>query len=244
VKPTPQAQPEQDESPPIGESAQPASSHYFSHQGEVVEAAVGKPVRGTRRVAVHAAGHHLVLTSGAGVFARDRFDPGSALLVETFIARVTAGPAVAGPEPRVPEGPLLDLGCGWGGVGCLLAAHYPQLKVALCDINLPACRLARHNAAENALLNTTVWCGNGCDAAKPGLFAHVLCNPPVRAGNAAIAHLFSGARKSLHRGCKQWIVLRTAQGAKSWIKRLQGEWGNCETLAIEAGYRVLCSEKV
>jgi 16S rRNA G1207 methylase RsmC len=40
-----------------------------------------------------------------------------------------------------------------------------------------------------------------------------------------------------------WVVIRTAQGAKSWQKRLAEQFGACETLRIESGYRILRAEK-
>jgi 16S rRNA (guanine1207-N2)-methyltransferase len=51
--------------------------------------------------------------------------------------------------------------------------------------------------------------------------------------------MFEDAHRCLATGGVLRIVIRTAQGAKSWQKRLAELFGNCETLAIESGYRVL-----
>ena len=72
----------------------------------------------------------------------------------------------------------------------------------------------------------------------------MLCNPPIRAGNDAIAALFEDAHRALKLRGELWAVIRTAQGAKSWAKRLHDRWGNCDTVALDKGYRVLRSRKM
>ncbi len=171
----------------------------------------------------------LRLATGAGTFARSALDAGSALLLET-----AALPDAA----RV-----LDLGCGWGALGCFCASFSPASRVWMCDINRRAVLLAQGNARENKLNNTIAWRGDGAQAARPDFFDIVLCNPPIRAGNAVIAQLFGDAQRVLKNGGALWVVIRTAQGAKSWQRRLQESFGNCETIAIEGGYRILKSEK-
>jgi 16S rRNA (guanine1207-N2)-methyltransferase len=93
------------------------------------------------------------------------------------------------------------------------------------------------------LSHATAWCGDGLSAVGDSKFDVVLCNPPVRAGNAVIAQLFEDAHRALKTGGTLWVVLRTAQGAKSWARRLEESWGNCETVTIEQGYRILRSVK-
>ena len=171
----------------------------------------------------------LRLATGAGTFARSGLDAGSALLLET----------VALPDAAR----VLDLGCGWGALGCFCASFSPASRVWMCDINRRAVLLAQGNARENKLDNTIAWRGDGAGAARPEWFDIVLCNPPIRAGNAVIAQLFGDAQRVLKNGGALWVVIRTAQGAKSWQRRLQERFGNCETVAIEGGYRILKSEK-
>jgi 16S rRNA (guanine1207-N2)-methyltransferase len=111
----------------------------------------------------------------------------------------------------------------------------------MCDINVLAVQLARQNAQRNDILNAHLWCGDGLTAARAKYFHAVLCNPPVRAGNAVIAELFTQSQRCLQTGGELWVVLRTQQGAKSWQKRLAAQFGRCETVAIESGYRILLS---
>jgi 16S rRNA (guanine1207-N2)-methyltransferase len=174
-------------------------------------------------------GHTLQLATGSGVFSKSGLDDGSKLLIETADFSTCRS--------------ICDLGCGWGPVGCFAAVLAPQARVWMCDINLRAVALAGLNARENKLTNASAWCGNGLSAVRPNTFDLILFNPPVRAGNAVIADLFEGAERCLSQAGVLQVVLRTAQGAKSWQKRLAQQFGNCDTIEIKAGYRILRSIK-
>ena len=171
-------------------------------------------------------GRELNLATGAGVFARDGLDAGSRLLLETALPHLSAGAIIC------------DLGCGWGPLICFAAALVPDAKLFACDINPRAVDIARLNAQTNQL-NIEFWCGNGLQAAQGASFDTILCNPPVRAGNAAMAELFTDAKRCLKPTGTLWLVIRTAQGAKSWQRRLAAQFGTCETVEMDAGYRVL-----
>jgi 16S rRNA (guanine1207-N2)-methyltransferase len=169
--------------------------------------------------------------SGAGTFSRDGLDVGSKLLLETFL-----------PAAPTEAQTWLDLGCGWGAVGCVLAHARPDCRILACDINRRAARLAQKNARDNHL-ETEVWCGDGAAALRHDVCDAVLCNPPVRAGNATIARLFDDSFRVLRPAGSLWIVLRTAQGAKSWQRRLEEQFGNCQLRAQGKGFRILQSVK-
>lgn len=175
----------------------------------------------------------LQFLTGKGVFAREGLDEGTRLLLQQFLAA----------KPSEYAGDIVDLGCGWGAIAAFVAARYRECRVWAVDLNPRAAQLTRHNLNRNELTNTHVWSGDGLAATRLGWADVVLCNPPVRAGNAAIAELFAGASAALREGGELWVVLRTAQGAKSWAKRLEASFGNCETVALDRGYRVLKSVK-
>jgi 16S rRNA (guanine1207-N2)-methyltransferase len=183
----------------------------------------------TRRVPVGAAGVELLLHSGEGVFSKSELDEGSKLLIETFIAHNT------GAEQQH----ICDLGCGWGAIGCVLATLEPKCELLMCDVNAHAAALAALNARSLKLPNARAWCADTLSACRAACFDAVLCNPPVRAGNATIAQMFAQSRRCLRTGGSLWVVLRTAQGAKSWQKRLEAQFGLCDTLKIQKGFRIL-----
>lgn len=170
------------------------------------------------------------MATGHGVFARSGLDAGSRLLLETALPTLGV----------LPQGArLCDLGCGWGALGCFLAARLKSTPVLMCDVNARAAWLADFNARQNDLPNARVWCGHGLQAARDHSFDAVVSNPPIRAGNAVLGVLFADAHRCLKPGGELWIVIRTAQGAKSWQKRLATLFGHCETHVIKNGYRVL-----
>lgn len=175
-------------------------------------------------------GLHLEMSASNGMFSKTAFDDGSRLLVKTVLPVVKALPG---------ESKICDLGCGWGPIGCFLAAHSPSTPVVMCDINARAAWFAKLNAKNNELPNAFAWCGNGLSAAKNEIFDIVVCNPPIRAGNAVIGVLFHDAHRCLKSSGEMWIVIRTSQGAKSWQKKLAALFGNCETMLILSGYRIL-----
>ena len=178
-----------------------------------------------RRLTVRALGVELSFTTDAGVFSRDGLDAGTRTLLEAL-------PPLAG---RV-----LDLGCGWGALGGVLAKVYPQARFVLSDINARAVALARRNLRENGLGNAEAVCGDGF-AAVEGKFDWILTNPPIRAGKQVIYALFAQAKDFLAPGGTLALVIRTQQGAKSAERYLQSLYQSVKTLDISGGFRVLAA---
>lgn len=198
-------------------------SHYFSPS-------TATPLKtASRALEVSVAGVDLQITTGRGVFSKNEFDAGSRLLLQTFLDHDQTSTRVC------------DLGCGLGIIGCAIAQQRPHAQITLCDINRHATLLAAHNARANDIANAHIFCGDGLSAVRDRSFAAILCNPPIRAGNAVIQKLFDDAARCLQPQGALWIVVRTAQGAKSWKRKLEAQWGNCETIALQSGFRVMKS---
>lgn len=203
-------------------------SHYFSRS------ALSAPQNPLHTVRLHIAGQSLDMATGNGVFAKKGLDEGSRLLLETVL------PATGQLSPGAR---IADLGCGWGAMGCVLAAKNDQSSVFMSDVNARATWLAHRNARQNNLENTHIFCSDGLRAVQSNLFDLIVCNPPIRAGNTVIQTLFDDAQRCLKAQGELWVVIRTAQGAKSWQKKLAAQFGNCQTVAIENGYRILQCKK-
>ena len=173
------------------------------------------------------AGRALRFETDAGVFSKLRLDPGTALLLKALQESFS--------------GRALDLGCGWGPVGCCMAARWQHARIALCDVNERAAGLARENLRRNNL-SGEVSCGDGLDAVE-GAFDLIAVNPPIRAGKAVIYRLFAQSAQRLTAGGNLYVVMRRAQGAESAEKELKTLFSKVETVERGGGYRVFRAEK-
>lgn len=179
-------------------------------------------------------GERLPFTTDSGVFSKDRLDPGTELLLETV-------PRILRPEDRQ----VLDLGCGWGAVGIAVARRWPHLSVVGVDINRRAVALAQQNAAQLGLSNYRALEGDGPAAARDVLQGPpdvILTNPPLRAGKEVVLRLLAESRALLRPGGRLAAVIRTRQGAKSYLKALERQFTLATTLERGGGYRVLLAE--
>ena len=197
-------------------------SHYFSADSTLLDA---RELTDGAPISIQVRGVTLQFLTGRGVFARAGLDEGSRLLLETLQTSKTAI--------------FCDLGCGWGAVGAFWATFQPKNQIVALDVNPRAAQLAQANFQRNNLSNAHALCGDGLASFQSEIFDVISCNPPIRAGNATIARLFDDSHRVLKPGGALWVVIRTAQGAKSWQKKLATLFGNCETVRMRAGYRIL-----
>jgi 16S rRNA (guanine1207-N2)-methyltransferase len=111
---------------------------------------------------------YLELATDAGMFSPGRLDPGTRLLLDE-----AARPAASGD--------LLDLGCGYGPIACVLAARSPGATVWAVDVNERALELCARNAAAAGLANVRCVTPRTlpCPPASPG------SGPTRRSGSAS-----------------------------------------------------------
>ncbi|MDD7401885.1 MAG: methyltransferase [Eubacteriales bacterium] len=174
--------------------------------------------------------------SDAGTFSRNRLDFGSRQLLE---AALDLGDFPPGCQ-------ILDLGCGWGPVGTILASFYPQAQLSFCDINERALRQAMENFNNNCPgQNAQFYLSDGLSQV-PFKFDYIFLNPPIRAGKTVVYRLFAEAHAALNPGGKLMIVVQKKQGAKTTkdeLERLFGGPDQVVDLARKAGYRVFLATK-
>jgi 16S rRNA (guanine1207-N2)-methyltransferase len=137
---------------------------------------------------------------------------------------------------------IIDMGCGYGPIGIVVAKTYPDTKVYLYDVNERAVDLARKNAVMNKVENVVV--------TTSFLFEHVnmkadviITNPPIRAGKMTIFRLYEDAFKTLNTGGLFYAVIQKKQGAPSTVSKLTELFGNCEMIDRDKGYWVLLARK-
>lgn len=191
---------------------------YFSPQPD----ATANP----REVSFAVAGREFVLTSAGGVFSADRLDPGTAVLLRKAVL------------PTAASGPLLDLGCGYGAITCVLAATAPQAAVWAVDVNARARELAAANAARVGAADRVRVVAP--DEVPDDLsFAEIWSNPPIRIGKADLHELLRRWLPRLAPDGVAWLVVARYLGGDSLHRWLLDEGWQVERRASQKGYRVL-----
>ncbi|KIL52261.1 class I SAM-dependent methyltransferase [Jeotgalibacillus campisalis] len=166
-----------------------------------------------------------------GVFSKKEVDFGSRVLIETFI------------EPEI-EGPLLDVGCGYGPIGLALAKSTKNRDVHLVDVNNRALDLARENAVRNDVSFVKVYESDCLDQVTTREFAAILTNPPIRAGKKTVHRIFEQSAERLAPGGELWVVIQKKQGAPSAKDKLEELFGNVEVVLKNKGYFILRAKRV
>jgi 16S rRNA (guanine1207-N2)-methyltransferase len=192
------------------------SDHYFSARPE----APHRP--GLVRVVLPDV--YLELATDAGVFSPGRLDPGTRLLLDEA------------PAPP-PTGDLLDLGCGYGPIACVLAKRSPGATVWAVDVNERALELCARNAATAGLPN--VRCVLPEDPSIPPRLAGIWSNPPIRIGKAGLHALLSAWLGRLAPGGCAYLVAGRNLGADSLHRWLADQGWPVTRRAARSGYRLL-----
>ncbi|MCS6862834.1 MAG: class I SAM-dependent methyltransferase [Abditibacteriales bacterium] len=191
--------------------------HYFAREP-------GAPSR-QREVRATLRGATYRFVTDHGVFSFAGIDAGTRLLIETL--------------EMVPNAHVVDLGCGYGAIGIAAAQLVPQGFVILTDINARAAQLAQENLRRHQILNAAVVQADGLSPFRQGVFDVVVCNPPLRAGNATVYRLINESRERLKPQGQLWLVAQTKQGAKTLLRRVTEIFGWAEERALKGGYRVI-----
>ncbi len=141
----------------------------------------------------------LEFTSDSGVFAKDRVDFGTHVLLQHL--------------PPFAEEQVLDIGCGVGVIGLLVAKAYPKTKITLSYQNIT------------------------------GQYNVILSNPPIRAGKQVVHAIVLDAIHYLKDNGIIMVVIQKKQGAESLQKKMEEIYQNVSVMAKEKGYFILKSIK-
>ena len=171
-------------------------------------------------------GRQYTLLSDSGVFAKDGLDDGSKLLLET-IAKVDLGNSI------------LDMGCGVGPIGLVLASLDPNRRVTLADVNPRALACCKENAKSLGLEGQVEVVESDIYENIPNQFTTIVTNPPIRAGKKVTYAIYKGAVSHLHQDGCLVLVIRKKQGADSCRRYLETLFPRVEELASKKGYKIL-----
>lgn len=137
-----------------------------------------------------------------------------------------------------PTDDILDLGCGYGILGIVLAKLAPQGTTHMVDKDFVAIQYARKNAKINELKNTETYLSNGLsDVPENQYFDVIVSNLPAKTGKELHYIMLQEAYDHLKPGGRLYVV--TISGLKDYIKRTFNEvFGNYEKIAHSKHYSV------
>jgi 16S rRNA G1207 methylase RsmC len=195
-----------------------SADHYFSASPQA-------PARSTD-VVFSAAGRTFELAAASGVFSASRLDPGTAVLLRK--AELPAETAAT----------LLDVGCGYGPITCVLATVAPAATVYAVDVNSRALELVRTNATALGFGERVVACTP--DEVSPELsFDEIWSNPPIRVGKEELHAILDRWLPRLAPGGTAWLVIARHLGGDSLAQWLRGRGWQVDRHASQQGFRVL-----
>lgn len=161
----------------------------------------------SREITVRLAGRDVVVETAGGTFSPEHVDLGTRVLLDTV---------------PVPEGRILDVGCGWGPIALDAALDNPKVEVWAVDVNERALELTRRNATRLGLDNVHV---STPDAVPAELeFDAIWSNPPIRVGKSELHDILLTWIPRLRSGGHAWLVVAKHLGAESLMKWLRDAW--------------------
>lgn len=151
----------------------------------------------------HLRGFHFTFCTTWGLFSPKGIDAGTRLLIEHL---------------EVDERDMcLDLGCGYGPIGLVMAKLAPKGQTMLIDKDFIAVEYARKNAARNGLDNTETLLSNGFSHVPDLALDVIASNLPAKAGKELLYLMMTESKRHLRKGGRCYVV--TLSGLKPYIKR-------------------------
>ena len=177
-------------------------------------------------------GQKLMLTSFPGCFCHRRVDDGGLALAEVVSRELS------GKNPRA----ILDMGCGCGLVGFLVAASQKgdaPIRLVMVDSHTRAVEAANLNAEKLGIPAEVILSDNGTPAQMDGSFDVFVGNPPYYS-DYRIADIFlETARRALKYGGVCYTACKNADGLEPVQRRYFPE----VEIIRRRGYAVLKSVK-
>ena len=137
---------------------------------------------------------------------------------------------------------MLDLGCGVGIIGILIAKGFKGTNVTLSDVNEKALEFANKNIDLNNVKNARTVVSNLFENIDE-TFDVIVSNPPIRAGKAIVHGVIKDGFNHLCKGGFVYVVIQKKQGAESLKKVMEETFGNVTVVNKENGYMIYKSIK-
>lgn len=150
-------------------------------------------------------GTKLTFKTNSGLFSKDEIDEFSIKMIEQVANENVES--------------ILDLGCGYGFVGIVMAKKYPKARVDFIDVNKRACEYTKINCELNKLESYRIINSDGIE--NPDKYNLILLNPPIHAGKDIVYKLYKQAIEHLNQLGSLYIVIHKKHGANSSVDYLK-----------------------
>ena len=170
-------------------------------------------------------GERFRFVSSAGVFSKDGVDHATGLLLNAI-------------PPLEKNAALLDMGCGYGCIGIVLARTY-GVRLTQADVNETAVELTRVNCKRHGV-ESDVWLSDCFDGIGDRKFDVITLNPPIHAGKAVTYRMYEQSVEYLNSGGRLYVVTLKKHGAESTLAKLCEVYGSgmCSVVYKKKGYYV------
>lgn len=181
-------------------------------------------------------GEKLTFTSFPGCFCHRRLDEGGLALAEVVSRDLLQGLAADGERPVS----LLDMGCGCGLVGLLVAKRLtPRIALVGVDSHSRAIEASELNAKALGVPAEFVLADNGSPARLDGTFDVFVGNPPYYSDYRIADVFLETAKRALRPGGACYTVCKNADG----LKPVQERYFRHVEIVPRRNYAVLKSVK-
>lgn len=165
-----------------------------------------------------------------GTFASGDLDEGSRALLDVL-------------TPPEPCHAILDLGCGWGGMGVLAAKKAGAERLVMIDSNARAVEMARRNAEHHGIAQVETRLEADVESVQSGAlrdqFELVVTNPPYGAELRVMDLFITMAFRALKPGGEVWIV---GKNNPRMVTKTEEIFGAAEVLR-RRGYSIIKAVK-
>lgn len=169
-------------------------------------------------------GHNFTFHSTFGLFSPKDIDEGTKILIDNI---------------DVGSNDIsLDLGCGYGPIGLVVAKLSPLGVVHMVDKDFVAIDYAKKNAEVNGIKNCEIYLSNGFSNISNNIkFNNIMCNVPAKVGKELYWIIMNDAKQHLKENGKLYFVF--IHGLKEFFRRYFKEiFGNYTHIINSKTYTV------
>lgn len=178
-------------------------------------------------------GNDYLFETDRGVFSYEKVDKATQILLDILWEKYY------GKNPEL----IIDVGCGYGPIACVLGDRFPDSKIIGVDTNSRARDLAVKNARKN-IGGDRIKIFSPEEVDDTIMVDLIVSNPPIRIGKSAMYELLRGWSTRLVSGGQMWLVIAKNLGADSAAAYLEHELGlKVSRVSSKKGFRILRCEK-